>query len=522
MPQSEKDFDEDIELSDAPPAGEDKSDSAPEDDSDNEEDTKLQPKATSNGTSEPVTEETPAEKKSKVEDMFDDDGDEYGMNDDEDAELFAESEAAIGQMAMGGAVGPSDPGVMKAFYQRLLPFQSLFQWLNHSPVPSNDFAHREFAFTLPSETYLRYQAFPSGDLLKEAVVKLNPTRFEIGPVYNANPKDRKQIRNFYPLQKELVFDIDMTDYDDIRTCCEKAKICNKCWSFVTMAIKVIDIALKEDFGFKHVLWVYSGRRGAHAWVCDKRARVMDDQKRRVVASYLEVVKGGSNTNKKVNVKRPLHPHLVRSFDILREDFAVRILEDQDPWRDMQGAEKLLKLIPDRDLAEGLRKKWESQANRLSVNKWEDIDALARTGVFKKLDTKLLLESKHDIILEYMYPRLDAEVSKHLNHLLKSPFCVHPGTGRVCVPIDASKAEDFDPLSVPTVTELLEEINQWDHKNKKTKVESEGAGPGTKEKHPDYEKTSLKPYVDFFKAFVASLIRDERKEGKVMNGDSMEY
>lgn len=77
-----------------------------------------------------------------------------------------------------------------------------------------------------------------------------------------------------------------------------------------MAIKVIDIALKEDFGFKHVLWVYSGRRGAHAWVCDKRARVMDDQKRRAVASYLEVVKGGSNANKKVNVKRPLHPHLV--------------------------------------------------------------------------------------------------------------------------------------------------------------------------------------------------------------------
>jgi len=352
-----------------------------------------------------------------------------------------------------------------------------------------------------------------------------------------------------------------------------------------MAIKVIDIALKEDLGFKHVLWVYSGRRGAHAWVCDKRARVMDDQKRRAVASYLEVVKGGSNTNKKVNVKRPLHPHLVyvlspsikayilmhryrRSFDILKEDFAARILEDQDPWKDMQGAEKLLKLIPDKgippgptciykgvgvtfhlsslDLAEGLRKKWESQANRSSVNKWEDIYALAKTGVFKvtypnsqsisvphprltplgtspqKLDTKLLKESKIDIILEYMYPRLDAEVSKHLNHLLKSPFCVHPGTGRVCVPIDASRAEDFDPLSVPTVTELLEEINQWDHKNKKAKMESEGAGVETEEKHPDYEKTSLKPYVDFFKTFVARLIRDERGEGKVKNGDSMEF
>lgn len=203
---------------------------------------------------------------------------------------------------------------MRAFYQRLFPWRYLFQWLNHSPTPSPDFGHREFAFTLQNDAYLRYQAFPTSDLLRKDVLRLMPSRFEIGPVYTTNPRDRKTLRNtsaFKPLAKELCFDIDLTDYDDIRTCCDKANICNKCWQFITMAIKVVDVALRDDFGFNHILWVYSGRRGAHAWVCDKKARQMDDQKRRAIAGYLEVIRGGAQGGKKVNVKRPLHPHIAQ-------------------------------------------------------------------------------------------------------------------------------------------------------------------------------------------------------------------
>ena len=40
------------------------------------------------------------------------------------------------------------------------------------------------------------------------------------------------------------------------------------------------------------------------------------------------------------------------------------------------------------------------------------------------------KAMEDIILQYTYPRIDAEVSKHRNHLLKAPFCVHPGTGQL--------------------------------------------------------------------------------------------
>ncbi|KAI4858619.1 prim-pol domain-containing protein [Hypoxylon rubiginosum] len=460
----------------------------------------------------------------KLEDLFADveSDDEFPSSRPLKDEFSSSPAAAASPMDGAVPMKASDPELLRIFYQRFFPWRYLFQWLNHSPTPTNDFVHREFAFTLQSDVYLRYQSFPSSDLLRKDVLRQLPTRFEIGPVYTTNPRDRKTLRNssaFKPLAKELCFDIDLTDYDDIRTCCDKANICNRCWQFITMAIKVVDVALREDFGFRHILWVYSGRRGAHAWVCDKKARTMDDQKRRAIAGYLEVIRGGAQSGKKVNIWRPLHPHLSRSLKILAPHFEADVLESQDPWADSTRAEHLLSLLPDKALNESLRRKWDSSPGRASASKWADIDALAKSGASKSLDAVALRDAKQDVVLEYTYPRLDIEVSKKRNHLLKSPFVVHPGTGRVCVPIDTRRLEDFDPLGVPTVQELLEEIDSWSGGGGENDGDKEEAAAGDekgKEKAKsgggnlqDWEKTSLKPYVEYFRSFVLTLMKDER-------------
>ncbi|CAK7201860.1 p48 polypeptide of DNA primase [Sporothrix eucalyptigena] len=441
-----------------------------------------------------------------LEELFDDDDDEFS-NSKPAGEALATTSDLLSLRA-------SDPEVMRSFYQRLFPWRYLFQWLNHSPTPTNDFAHREFAFTLQNDAYLRYQSFPTSDLLRKDVLRLMPSRFEIGPVYSANPVERKTLNNsaaFKALSKELCFDIDLTDYDDIRTCCDKTTICIRCWQFITMAVKVVDAALREDFGFEHIVWIYSGRRGAHAWVCDKKARTLDDQKRRAIVGYLEVLRGGSQGGKRVNVRRPLHPHLARSLNVLRTHFQEDVLRDQDPWDTPERAEKLLGLLPDKNLQEALRRKWDAAPGRSSTAKWADIDAVAKTGSIKNLDMKLLLEVKQDIVLEYTYPRLDANVSKKLNHLLKSPFVVHPGTGRVCVPIDVQRLEEFDPLGVPTVQQLLQEIDTYSQQGASGGSDEDASqGPAANEKKlQDWEKTSLRPYIEHFRSFVLALMRDEK-------------
>lgn len=400
-----------------------------------------------------------------------------------------------------------DEDVMLQFYTCLFPFKYFFLWLNHFPESTNFFSHREFAFTLDNGAYLRFQSFPTVDAFRHEVLRLNPSRFEIGPVYSVNPRERKNFKNqFKPVRKELVFDIDLTDYDDIRKCCQDKQICIKCWQFITSAIKVLDKALRDDFGFQHILWVYSGRRGAHAWVCDERAQELDDSKRRAIATYLQL----SHKGKRAGIRRPLHPHLERSLKFLKTRFLKDILEDQDPWNNSNYAD-LLDSLPDSGLANALKAKWTEYPNRSSSEKWADIDRIARSGISKTLDSKALLDAKQDIIFTSMYPRLDIEVSKHLNHLLKSPFCVHPSTGRVCVPIDITKVDDFNPLEVPTAPYLLKEIEKFNESN------SDSTQNSRREKIADFDKTSLAPYIKIFKDFTNRLVRTNIKEAKDKRG-----
>ncbi|KAI0631346.1 prim-pol domain-containing protein [Trametes polyzona] len=413
---------------------------------------------------------------------------------------------------------PTTPDLMLAFYRRLYPFKSIFTWLNHEHAPTKLFTHREFAFTLQGDVYLRYNSFASAEELKKQVCTLNPTRFEIGPVYSARPRDKKTVRPaaFSPQLRELVFDIDMTDYDSIRTCCSGADICRRCWGFIAAAVRVLDRALRDQFGYRHLLWVYSGRRGIHLWISDREALELTDEQRRALVGWLTVIQGGKEMHKKVNVRsatKPLPPSLASAYKMLEPVFHDLVLEDQNCFASEEGWDALLHLIPDQNIVNELRERWSEHPGRSSEKKWQDLEDEFAEKRPKGPRSMVLTSAKEDIILQYTYPRLDAEVSKHRNHLLKAPFCVHPKTGRVCVPVDPRTIDRFDPAAVPTVAQLLSELDR-------APVAGAGgengaaAGGGEQQQpqqhHADWEKTSLKPYVDMLDKHVQGLLEETRK------------
>ncbi|XP_062619176.1 DNA primase small subunit-like [Saccostrea cucullata] len=356
------------------------------------------------------------------------------------------------------------PDLLPMYYKKLFPYGLYYRWLNYGG----------------DDVYIRYQSFSDQQEMEKEIQKRCPYKIDIGAVFS---------------HKSLLF------YFLFRG----ADICDKCWPLMQIAVKILDRALEEDFGFEHRLWVYSGRRGVHCWVCDETARKLSQNGRTAVAEYLSLVKGGEHQNKKVILDTPtLHPFISHSLEIVKARFEDYAVKKQEFLGDEERRKKVLSLITEEKLRSPLEENFEKEfGDAVSKTAWD----VMKTYVKSKSNLKGSKYVLEEIMLQYCYPRLDVNVSKGVNHLLKSPFCVHPKTGRVCVPFDPKKVDDFDPMSVPLISDILEELNS---------TEKEDSNKRTK----DFNRTSLKECIQVFEKFVKKLEETWKGKGKLIEQSDM--
>lgn len=427
--------------------------------------------------------------------------------------------------------------MLPMYYKRLFPHKQFYRWLSYNLckfffldllcrqnlisvyflAEDGIFSNREFSFTLEDDVYIRYLSFENQSELEKEICSRNPFKIDIGPVLNIRPRNHRSNPNVKAMQRELVFDIDMTDYDDVRTCCSEANICNKCWKFMSIACKVIDAALREDFGFEHILWVFSGRRGIHCWVCDKQARHLDAKGRGAIADYLQVsFSSGEGSATKVTLFDKQHYSIKRAKNvILGKKFKEIIIDDQNAFGTANGVNKLLKAVPDETIRNELKQHLKSSTDSQSIwDAFNEFFAINRSRLNPQPKYKHIVD---EVQLAMLYPRLDINVSKATNHLLKSPFCIHPKTGKVCVPFNPSSVDKFDPMTVPTIKFLLEEVNAFDEKL------NEGADD-TRErsKIKDHKKTSMRTGLFIFEEFLHKLEKSLKSQAIVVSDKRMEF
>ena len=230
------------------------------------------------------------------------------------------------------------------YYGRIFPAELMCKWLgygtqNEKSAADNLLCRREFSFTIAEDVYIRYLSYENADALRKVRPNPNahpkevpvivprrkhhdafcaqglcdqlPHKIDIGAVFTADPRDHKKFKLFEPVQREFLIDIDLTDYEFLDCDVKKIETCDRCWPIMALAARALNQILVKDFGFEHLLFVYSGRRGIHCWVCDTRARVMSNDVRSAVADYLSPKLNAATG--RLSIAQPMHPSLLRSM-----------------------------------------------------------------------------------------------------------------------------------------------------------------------------------------------------------------
>ncbi len=91
------------------------------------------------------------------------------------------------------------------------------------------------------------------------------------------------------MQSELVIDVDLTDFKEVREYCgcSSAKICcQTCWSVAMFGARIIRYFLMDLLLFEKVHFFFSGCRGVHIYILDDRAVKMDVTERKQLLDFM--------------------------------------------------------------------------------------------------------------------------------------------------------------------------------------------------------------------------------------------
>lgn len=336
------------------------------------------------------------------------------------------------------------------YYRLRYPYDELVALLTSN---GDELHHFEFAIE-GTETYTRYVSVNTAKELKAAVTRhRDVATFHFGPAFTGKPESRRSSDVYehtsVPHRRVLSFDVDLTDYDWLGFKDKEVPIARCDWAYPVSAIalQLLKKLLKEAFAYTKILMVYSGRRGVHVHVFDEHAMALSDAGRSAVAGYLNnKLSFNKNVRSDDEVRLLMFMHnlkptvyelfetvLLKRMDLFgslgaRVDFVNRLEVEQYP-KLANGT--LLSLADDVMGMDTGEEAWEFIRQK--------VYSCGAAWMAQRLDA---------VVLAYVWPRLDYQVTADLGHLTKVPFAAHAKTRRVAVAIDPDEFHAFDPASAP--------------------------------------------------------------------------
>ncbi|RLF17060.1 MAG: hypothetical protein DRJ66_01700 [Thermoprotei archaeon] len=322
-----------------------------------------------------------------------------------------------------------------------------------------NFRQREYAlvpFDAPDKM-VRHLAFSEFSELKKYILRNVPLHLYYSTAYYNTPQARNMDEKGW-LGADLVFDIDV---DHIPTKCKEEHdtwrcldcnaegkgmppekcpkcgssridkevwVCNKCLMVaIDETLRLVEEFLCDDFGInrKDIAVYFSGHRGFHIHVEDKRMLRLDQDARREIVDY---IKGNGI---KVELFNPL-PKL-----------------SEPGWRGTiaQGIYEILSMINEgNEFIEGLT---ERDIKYLYEHRESIIKALDDNTIGSFRMPKPLLRRLVEQIVNRKAVNIDERVTTDIKRLIRFPESLHGKTGLKVTKVDLSVITEFDPFNDAT-------------------------------------------------------------------------
>lgn len=314
----------------------------------------------------------------------------------------------------------------------------------------------ELAFVI-NGCWWRKCRFQNGDELRSFIEKYTPERIEVGPIHPM-PGTLGIPHADMSLERTLVFDVDMTPDDApdayIRTCpCRGTKnVCSSgCWFYMRVAAQCLTYLMRRCLGCQHIVIMYSGRRGIHAYALDEKFLAFTKKDRAGILARMMLYK---------EPLRFFHPeHSVYLYEyILKPVFYDNFMDghrlittDKAMVTMIQVTGRPARTLP-QQAGELMAAIGQAETRRQRMDAWLALCAIMPLSPpqQQQVDNQVTYEMCY--IFTVMFPRIDERVTTDMSHCVKAPFVLHPSTKRCSVPIP--DIDTWRPYMAPRISEIV--------------------------------------------------------------------
>lgn len=312
-----------------------------------------------------------------------------------------------------------------SYFKTTFPHRQLFDFYKaHTEGrPEN----REFCIEA-AEWRRRFQDAETVDRLEKLTHTNGIRALHAGAVYSQRASQAR-VPGVVAMHRELVFDLDLQDVPWISGDKSDLEHGDRFMPLIFASANILKVLLEQIFDFKSFMLVYSGRRGVHLYVLDRRAFELSSEGRKAVCAMVSLPprhKAGSSTTFLNTFLNPSveSPEVAESMD-----YAIDVAMSADRCNMLGSRVDIAKFA-------AFFSEWDSKTLPSPCRETTTV-ALCQCESPGERFQYLMKTHRfafRDALVSIVWPRCDAEVTSSLQHTIKTPFSLHASTGRVALPL----------------------------------------------------------------------------------------